>query len=269
MKRFFEKRRRLEYLEAYKVDEITHLGMIDCGVPPRYLPLFWTACGNLLGLYFPREGGSPFVAGYDHEESILFPLSGDVGGFFKDPDLLSHDHPSNDGLYPASDWKPCRHLLVRPSARIPELELLKPMEFHYRKLESCDRDTFGRLIGRFGSSKNVQAVAIREEFGSAKHLNDRSRWIRLSKKLVSLNEPMSAIRALEACLTLQCIFPWYGDWPKEGSPSVSKDLEILQLLAPLVSANGDGFDKAFYSHQLDIVETYLRREKARKVKARK
>ena len=256
---FYRKPRQLRHLQPATRTDLTRLKHLYPAAPARFLPLFGISCGDSLGLYCPR-GHEPFVAGFDHEESILIPISTDADGLFRNPDEFCFNDPADPMRSFRKNHKVRASLSIKAGAGKPELELLKPFALHYRALERCDPDLFGRLIKRF-RSEALPGRLIREAFGDVTSLHDRRRWLRLASRLAREGFSRNAIEALENCHVLHFIYPFYGEpYRKNPSPTWSKVLEVLEQLHPLVEEYGDEFDRATTAHKLKLAKQWAKKE---------
>lgn len=257
---FYRTPRRCNYVTPLWPTQIGGLEYLYPQVAPRVLPVFTMPSGDFLGLFFPRQGGSPFLVDFQHEQSVITPLTSDLGQAFADPDRYSPDNPFGKQGAPRGDDSAWRSLKIDPDgAGVPELELLKPMSLHYRDLESRNEDLFRRLSKRFDSGE-PRAKLIREHFRAASDLHDRKRWIALSDGLVRLEHWGDAIQALDNCHTILFIHPHYGSGARKGEPSWKNVAVVLEKLLAIAKAHGDTFDRVAVEHQLGRARQFAKNE---------
>jgi hypothetical protein len=256
---FYRKPPKLKNLVPASIQDLAKLRHLYPAAPARYLPLFSISNGDLLGLYFAR-GHAPLVAGFDHEQSNLIPVSKNVDGLFKNPDAYCFNDPANPNrcfLRRNAVWG---SLQVRPKARMPELELLKPLAVQYEALKGLDPSIFRALI-KNAAAKKDPARLIRETFRDVKSLHDRKRWFQLSDELARAGNRLGAIQALENCHVLHFIYPSYGEpYAKDAKPEWAKVLEVFERLQPLVEKDGDELDRVTTRHKIRIARGWARDE---------
>lgn len=259
LREFHASPKRCNYLIPLPPDKIGSLEYLYPQVPMRVLPVFRMSSGDFVGLFFPRQGGPPFLVRFQHEESSIVALASDLRRAFADPDRFSPDNPFNKQGAPAVDDDAWRSLKIQPdTASVPELELLKPMSLHYRDLESDSEDLFRRLSRRFGSG-DVRAELIRGQFRAAADLHDMQRWIAVSDGLAGLAHQRDAIQALDNCHTILFIHPHYGSGAKKGEPSWTSVAVVLERLLAIARTHGDTFDRVAVAHQLQLAHQFARK----------
>lgn len=255
---FYREPRVLKHLSPASLRDITEFTYLYPAHPPRYFPFFGISSGDVLGLYFPR-GGDPLVAGFDHEQGNVVPLSKDAEGLFQDPDAFVFNVRSKPGHTFLTNEKVFQSLRPRPTGRAPELELLRPFAALYDPLKDLDPRLLGPLLKRFRSTR-PPASFIRETFSDLKSVQDRKRWFALSARLNAEGFPMKAIQALENCFVLHAIYPYYGEPDKsDPGPEWKKVVEVYWHLEPLYRAHGDEFDRITNRHKLVIARKWAGR----------
>ncbi|MEO0249988.1 MAG: SMI1/KNR4 family protein [candidate division WOR-3 bacterium] len=260
LRRFHRSPKRYEYFTPLSPSEIGDLQEVYPAVPQRVLPVFIMKNGDHLGLFYPRQGGDPFLVWYDHEAGAIKALTSDLDWAIANPDRFLPDSPINRQGIKAVNDSAWRSLIIDVDrAGIAELELLKPMSLHYRVLESNCEDHFRKLFKRFGSI-DPRAKAIRELFKAPEDLHDRKRWYALSDSLARLEYWRDAIQALDNCHTILFIHPHYGEGTKKGKASWRNVAWILGKLLAIAMVHGDTFDRVFVKHQLAIAEEWAKRE---------
>jgi hypothetical protein len=257
---FYRTPRRCNFVTPLWPTQIGGLDYLYPQVAPRVLPVFTMPSGDFLGLFFPREGGSPFLVDFQHEQSVITPLTSDLGQAFADPDRFSRDNPFSKQSVPWADdsaWSSLR--IDADGANATELELLKPMSLHYRDLESNSEHLFRNLSKRFGS-EDPRAKLIREHFKASPDLHDRKRWVALSDGLIRLERWRDAIQALDNCHTILFIHPHYGSGATRGDPSWKNVAVVLEKLLAIARSHGDTFDRVAMEHQLKIALQFAKKE---------
>jgi len=256
---YFRRPRELEHLQEPKASGVDVLERVFPKLPLRVLPVFATHAGNLLGVYWPRSGTSPVAVAFYKDEYILSVLTADLDRFFGNPDLYSHDHPKHRGNAPPEDLRASTALRISPRATCAELELLKPLYFHYRDLERCEEGLFKGLWKRFGTA-DPRGDRIRKTFRTPAKLHDRKAWLTLADGFARSGFSNEAICALENCHAVQSVVG-YRVKGKACYHSLDwkDDLEVFERLKPLISEHGDALDQVLVPRMIESAREYIRR----------
>ena len=249
MRRFYESERsRWIHYRVPSWEKLFHLQDFDYFSELRILPLFFSMGDDCLGLYFPREGGDPFAV-FCFPGETIFPVTADFTRLFKDPEHFSdwdidtdeHKEVPRDKSGPWERW------MIDPNAsETPELEFMKPFVLQEDWGSEEAERKLGDLWSRFGTDDPI-SCAIAECLPDLRQTLSVEQWMRLSEKLLKIDQPREAIRSLENGLVLCSASPQYG-FPGVAESKVMKKSDqarqkMWKRLRKLLVEHGDRFDQ--------------------------